>query len=103
MQYIVCVQFDMLLGQLLTDGTRRPGAIDKFKADMSKTIAHVAKEAENKGQLEDAVKLYDLAAVNSHTINSYDVITNLLAGAVWIFTVAVSIVFSIYFSILLCK
>lgn len=54
-------EFDMLLGQLLSDGTRRPGAIDKFQADTQKIIEQVAQDTEVKGQFEDAVKLYDLA------------------------------------------
>ncbi|XP_064640294.1 nuclear pore complex protein Nup93-like [Lineus longissimus] len=54
-------EFEMLLGKLVKDGTRRPGAIDKFNADTQKIIELVAKDTENKGHFEDAVKLYDLA------------------------------------------
>lgn len=54
-------EFDMLLGQLGKDGSRRPGAIDKFNGETQKIIELVAKDTENKGLLEDAVKLYDLA------------------------------------------
>lgn len=53
----------MLLGQLLADGTRKPGAIDKFQTDAQKIIEQVAQDTEVKGQFEDAVKLYDLAKV----------------------------------------
>lgn len=53
----------MLLGQLLADGTRKPGAIDKFQTDTQKIIEQVAQDTEVKGQFEDAVKLYDLAKV----------------------------------------
>jgi len=54
-------EFDMLLGQLNKDGTRRPGAIDKFHGDTQKIIELVAKDTENKGLIEEAVRLYDLA------------------------------------------
>ena len=54
-------EFDMLLGQLNKDGTRRPGAIDKFRGDTQKIIELVAKDTETKGLYEDAVRLFDLA------------------------------------------
>ncbi|KAK2144899.1 hypothetical protein LSH36_721g01052 [Paralvinella palmiformis] len=54
-------EFDMLLGQLNKDGSRRPGVIDKFNLDTDKIIELVARDTENKGLLEDAVRLYDLA------------------------------------------
>ena len=54
----------MLLGQLQSDGTRRPGAVDRFQVDTSKVIEQVAKDTETKGQFEDAAILYDLALVN---------------------------------------
>ena len=43
----------------------QPGAIDKFELDTMKIIQMVAKDSEDKGQFEDAVKLYDLAKVSS--------------------------------------
>ncbi|XP_064611037.1 nuclear pore complex protein Nup93-like [Liolophura sinensis] len=54
-------EFDMLLGRLEADGTRRPGVIDKFHGDTQKIIELVAKDTEVKGLLEDSIKLYDLA------------------------------------------
>jgi len=63
------VQFDMLLGSLQMDGTRRPGAIDKFHLDTRSIVEVVAEDTETKGHFEDAVKLYDLAQV--WTLNTY--------------------------------
>eukprot|EP00058_Branchiostoma_floridae_P008695 XP_002594183.1 hypothetical protein BRAFLDRAFT_275527 [Branchiostoma floridae] len=54
-------EFDMLLGKLERDGTRKPGAIDKFHGDTHKIIEMVAQDTESKGQSEDAVRLYELA------------------------------------------
>lgn len=88
------MQFDMLLGRLEKDGTRKvectrdlrlvgsvaddasshldhsslflqPGVIDKFAGDTRAIISKVALEAENKGLFEEAVKLYELAKVSS--------------------------------------
>ena len=41
----------------------QPGAIDRFLGDAQKVIEVVAKDTEEKGLFEDAVKLYDLAKV----------------------------------------
>ncbi|XP_077993570.1 nuclear pore complex protein Nup93-like [Glandiceps talaboti] len=54
-------EFETLLGRLERDGTRKPGVIDKFQDDTQKIIQLVAKDTEEKGLFEDAVKLYDLA------------------------------------------
>ncbi|KAK7115279.1 hypothetical protein V1264_001179 [Littorina saxatilis] len=54
-------EFEMLLGRLERDGTRRPGAIDKFCQDTDKIIETVARDTEAKGMFEEAVCLYDLA------------------------------------------
>ncbi|KAG8563193.1 hypothetical protein GDO81_015970 [Engystomops pustulosus] len=54
-------EFDMLLGKLEKDGTRKPGAIDKFTRDTNPIISEVASVAEQKGLFEEAAKLYDLA------------------------------------------
>uniref|UniRef100_A0A669DQN6 Nuclear pore complex protein Nup93 n=1 Tax=Oreochromis niloticus TaxID=8128 RepID=A0A669DQN6_ORENI len=54
-------EFDMLLGRLEKDGSRKPGVIDKFAGDTRAIISRVALEAENKGLFEEAVKLYELA------------------------------------------
>uniref|UniRef100_A0A8C6PYN9 Nuclear pore complex protein Nup93 n=1 Tax=Nothobranchius furzeri TaxID=105023 RepID=A0A8C6PYN9_NOTFU len=54
-------EFDMLLGKLEKDGSRKPGVIDKFAGDTRAIISKVALEAENKGLFEEAVRLYELA------------------------------------------
>ncbi|KAK1161894.1 nuclear pore complex protein Nup93 isoform X1 [Acipenser oxyrinchus oxyrinchus] len=54
-------EFDMLLGRLEKDGSRKPGVIDKFAGDTRAIISTVAREAEHKGLFEEAVKLYELA------------------------------------------
>ncbi|XP_053556246.1 nuclear pore complex protein Nup93 [Bombina bombina] len=54
-------EFDMLLGKLEKDGSRKPGAIDKFTNDTKPIISQVASVAEHKGLFEEAAKLYDLA------------------------------------------
>ena len=55
-------EFDLLLGRIdANDGVRRPGVIDKFYGDIQNILTSVAKDAEERGQLEDAVKLFDLA------------------------------------------
>lgn len=54
-------EFEMLLGKIERDGTRRPGAIDKFHGNTQAIIDLVAKDTEAKGLFEDAVRLYDLA------------------------------------------
>eukprot|EP00088_Acartia_fossae_P030106 TRINITY_DN31070_c0_g1_i1.p1 TRINITY_DN31070_c0_g1~~TRINITY_DN31070_c0_g1_i1.p1 ORF type:complete len:556 (-),score=108.67 TRINITY_DN31070_c0_g1_i1:128-1717(-) len=56
-------EFDLLLGQLMSDGSRTPGLVDKFGdlVDTGKIIEFVASDSEERGLLEDAVQLYDLA------------------------------------------
>ncbi|XP_027502271.1 nuclear pore complex protein Nup93 isoform X1 [Corapipo altera] len=54
-------EFDMILGKLEKDGSRKPGVIDKFTSDTKSVINKVASAAENKGLFEEAAKLYDLA------------------------------------------
>ncbi|CAI8034729.1 Nuclear pore complex protein Nup93 [Geodia barretti] len=53
-------EFALILGRLLPDGSRRPGAVDKFLRDTSELTAFVAAQAEAQGLYEDAVRLYDL-------------------------------------------
>lgn len=73
--FLVCVsdlvmetrQFDYVLGRLEPDGCRAPGLVDQFKGEKEnvvKVIERVAQNLENKGQYEDAVKLYDLAGMH---------------------------------------
>ena len=57
-------EFEALLGRLGQDGTRRPGAVDKFQANTQQILETVARDTEAKGLFEDAVKLYDLAGVS---------------------------------------
>uniref|UniRef100_A0A7M4E2B2 Nuclear pore complex protein Nup93 n=1 Tax=Crocodylus porosus TaxID=8502 RepID=A0A7M4E2B2_CROPO len=54
-------EFDMILGKVENDGSRKPGVIDKFTSDTKLIINKVASVAENKGLFEEAAKLYDLA------------------------------------------
>ncbi|XP_072013036.1 nuclear pore complex protein Nup93-like [Amphiura filiformis] len=54
-------EFEALLGCLDRNGTRRPGAVDKFQTNTQKIIETVARDTEAKGLFEDALKLYDLA------------------------------------------
>ena len=58
--------FDLILGRLEADGCRTPGLIDMFKGlnqSSADIVRCVASECERKGNLEDAVNLYDLANV----------------------------------------
>ncbi|XP_071479796.1 nuclear pore complex protein Nup93-like [Diadema antillarum] len=54
-------EFEALLGRRERDGTRRPGAVDKFQVETQDIIETVAVDTEAKGLFEDALKLYDLA------------------------------------------
>lgn len=56
-------EFEMVLGRIQSDGSRRPGAVDKFLQDSSDLISFVASQAEAQGLYEDAVRLYDLSKV----------------------------------------
>lgn len=55
-------EFEMLFGRLEKNAVRRPGVVDKFTKDeeANNIIALVAGEIENKGLVEEAIKLYDL-------------------------------------------
>ncbi|EDO41551.1 predicted protein [Nematostella vectensis] len=64
-------EFEMLLGKLEPNGTRKPGCIDKFQRDRQDTqaiIERVAKDTEEKGLFEEAIRLYDLAKNHDKTI-----------------------------------
>ena len=56
-------EFEMLLGRIEPDGSRRPGCIDKFQKETSEVISFIADGAEKRGLYEDAIRLYDLAKV----------------------------------------
>ncbi len=56
-------EFESILGCIQSNGTRKPGAVDKFQTDTSSVIRSVAERAEGRGLYEDAVRLYDLAQV----------------------------------------
>ena len=56
-------EFEMLLGRLQPDGSRKPGVVDKFLRDSAQLISFVANHAERQGLYEDAVRLYDLGKV----------------------------------------
>jgi len=56
-----CCEFEMLLGKLNADGSRKPGAVDRYcVGDTKKLISKVAADTEGKGLYEDAIQLYDL-------------------------------------------
>ena len=60
-------EFDLLLGRILSDGTRAPGLIDKFGGGVGddlpqKIVEIVAEDSERKGLFEDSIHLYDLAS-----------------------------------------
>jgi len=63
-------EFDLLLGQLMSDGSRTPGLVDKFGdlVDTGKIIEFVAADSEERGLLEDAVQLYDLAKKHARVV-----------------------------------
>uniref|UniRef100_F6UXH9 Nuclear pore protein n=1 Tax=Ciona intestinalis TaxID=7719 RepID=F6UXH9_CIOIN len=62
-------EFEMLLGRLNADGSRKPGAVDKYCAgDTKLLIAKVASDTEAKGLNEDAVYLYDLCGKHDQTL-----------------------------------
>ena len=61
--FFICVSIEAILILYLLLTFLQPGAIDKFHGDTQKIIEMVAKDTENKGLFEDAVKLYDLAKV----------------------------------------
>ena len=56
-------EFGLVLGRLQPDGSRRPGAVDKFLRDTGELTAFVAAQAETQGLYEDAIRLYDLCKV----------------------------------------
>jgi nuclear pore complex protein Nup93 len=53
-------EFELLFGKLEKNGARKPGAIDKFLPETDRIISIVAREIENRGLVEEAIKLYDL-------------------------------------------
>ncbi|UYV77860.1 NUP93, partial [Cordylochernes scorpioides] len=54
-------EYEMLLGKMEPDGCRKPGLLDKFQEDTGKIIEMVARDSEAKGNIEEAIQLYDLA------------------------------------------
>ncbi|XP_076809690.1 nuclear pore complex protein Nup93-like [Clavelina lepadiformis] len=65
-------EFEMLLGKLNPDGSRKPGVIDKYcskdKEQLRKLISKVAADTEAKGLHEDAVHLHDLCGNHDQTL-----------------------------------
>ena len=56
-------EFELLFGRLEKSTIRRPGILDKFTSDKTETqsiISLVAEEIENKGLVEEAIRLFDL-------------------------------------------
>ena len=44
-------EFEMLLGKIQPDGSRKPGCVDKFQKDTSEVISFIAAEAEKEGSV----------------------------------------------------
>ncbi len=65
-------EFDLLLGAMSADGTRVPGLVDRLQgggqSDTQKVIETVAQESEQRGMMEDSVRLYDLAHKNEKVV-----------------------------------
>lgn len=75
-------EFDLLLGRLAPDGTRLSGWIDRLQSnpsDTQKVIENVAQDSEQKGMLEDSVRLYDLARKHEKVV---ELLNKLLAQVV---------------------
>ncbi|CAB3987731.1 nuclear pore complex Nup93-like, partial [Paramuricea clavata] len=72
-------EFDVLLGHMEADGTRKLGCIDKFQGDVEDIIEMVAKDTEEKGLFEEAARLYDLAKNHEKTV---EVLNKLLSQVV---------------------
>lgn len=55
-------EFELLFGRLEKNAVRRPGIVDKFieEHETQGIISLVAEDIENKGLVEEAIKLYDL-------------------------------------------
>lgn len=71
--------FDLILGQTQSDGSRKPGLVDKFRVDPDKVIERVAVEVEGQGHMVDAVRLYDLAKKHDKVL---ELLTQLLSQVV---------------------
>ena len=75
-------EFDLLLGQILADGSRSPGLIDKFQGsnvNVHRIIELVAEDSESKGMFEDSVRLFDLAKKHDKVI---ELLNKLLAQVI---------------------
>lgn len=55
-------EFELLFGRLEKNAIRRPGIVDKFidESETQEIISLVAEDIENKGLVEEAIKLFDL-------------------------------------------
>jgi len=55
-------EFELLFGRLEKNAVRRPGVVDRFigESETQYIISLVAEDIENKGLVEEAIKLYDL-------------------------------------------
>ncbi|XP_014680771.1 PREDICTED: nuclear pore complex protein Nup93-like [Priapulus caudatus] len=61
-------EYELLLGRMQADGCRKPGCVEKFQEDTVKIVEFVAKNAEDRGLFEDAVKLYDLCKFDENVL-----------------------------------
>ncbi|CAF0727490.1 unnamed protein product [Brachionus calyciflorus] len=73
-------EFELLFGRLEKNAIRRPGVVDKFTSDeeANSIITLVAEEIENKGLIEEAVKLYDLCKQHQRVLELCNKLTSLV-------------------------
>ncbi|RNA22043.1 nuclear pore complex Nup93 [Brachionus plicatilis] len=73
-------EFEVLFGRLEKNAVRKPGVIDKFSSDeeANSIISLVAEEIENKGLIEEAVKLYDLCKQHQRVLELCNKLTSVV-------------------------
>lgn len=73
-------EFEVLFGRLEKNAVRKPGIVDKFTNDeeANSIISLVAEEIENKGLIEEAVKLYDLCKQHQRVLELCNKLTSIV-------------------------
>ena len=73
-------EFEVLFGRLEKNAVRRPGVVDKFTSDQeaNSIIGLVAEEIENKGLIEEGVKLYDLCKQHQRVLELCNKLTSVV-------------------------
>uniref|UniRef100_A0A1X7VWE9 Nuclear pore protein n=1 Tax=Amphimedon queenslandica TaxID=400682 RepID=A0A1X7VWE9_AMPQE len=77
-------EFEMILGRIEPDGSKRHGCINKFSPKVGEKVeaeitSFIAEEAEGQGRFEDSVRLYDLAQEREKVL---ELLSHLLSGVV---------------------